>query len=90
MGTRLRAHGGGISLIGSVPHNGSVTLKGSSSVYDNTAATSGGIYLSEDGTTAPATRTSVDEWIGTVEPNDPNDFLDSDVTLIPSGSGGCA
>lgn len=27
--------------------------------------------------------------IGTVEPNDPNDFLDSDVSLIPSGTGGC-
>ena len=27
--------------------------------------------------------------IGTVEPNDPNDFLDSDVSLSPSGTGGC-
>jgi len=82
--------GGGIFLIGTVPYNGSVTLKGSSSVSDNTAATSGGIYLSEEGTISACDATGTDEWIGTVEPNDPNDFLDSDVTLIPGGTGGCA
>ncbi len=89
-GNTAEGTGGGIFLIGIVPHNGSVTLKGSSSVYDNTAATSGGIYLSEDSTFSACDGTSVDDWIGTVEPNDPNDFLDSDVSLIPSGTEDCA
>ena len=89
-GNTAEGTGGGISLIGTVPHNGSVTLKGSSSVYDNTAATSGGIYLSGDGTISACDATSVDEWIGTVEPNSPNDYLDGDVPLIPSGTAGCA
>ena len=89
-GNTAEGTGGGISLGGSVPYNGSVTLKGSSSVYDNTAATSGGIYLSGDGTISACDATGTDEWIGTVEPNIPNDFLDGDVPLIPSGTGGCA
>jgi hypothetical protein len=68
--------GGGISSYG-----GTVTLKDSSSVSGNTALHDGGI-LTGAGDVNGCNATGVNEWIGTVEPNTPNDFLDSDVTLI--------
>jgi hypothetical protein len=68
--------GGGISSYG-----GTVTLKDSSSVSGNTALHDGGI-LTGAGEVNGCNATGVNEWIGTVEPNSPNDFLDSDVTLI--------
>ncbi len=76
---------------GGIRNNGDLTLKDSSSVFDNTSTLiGGGVYNTVFGTTNACDGTSIDEWIGTAEPNDPNDFLDSDVSLIPSGTGGCA
>ncbi len=72
---------------------GALILRDSSTVHNNTATTGGGIYNDGDGGTGTINAcdaTSVDEWIGTVEPNDPSDFLDSDVSMIPSGTGGCS
>jgi len=89
-GNTAEGTGGGIVHIGTASLNGSVILKDLSGVYDNTAALSGGIHLVEDRTINACDGTSADEWIGTVEPNDPNDFLDSDVVLIPSGAGACS
>jgi hypothetical protein len=73
-----------------IKNNGVIILKGSASVFDNTTTSTGGGIYNNTGTTSACDATSVDEWIGTVEPNDPNDFLDRDVTLIPSGTDGCA
>ena len=82
--------GGGIYVSnGTASPAGSVTLKDASQVYDNAAVTGGGIYV-DDGTVSACDGTSVDEWIGTVEPNDPNDFLDSDVSSMSGGTGGCS
>jgi hypothetical protein len=66
---------------GGIYNTGTLTLKDSSSVSGNTASGAGGGIVS-DGTVNGCDSSGVDEWIGTVEPNTPNDFLDSDVTLI--------
>ena len=75
-GNQATSLGGGIYSIGAV------TLRDSSSVHDNTAITGGGIYNNVDGTVSGCDGTGVGEWVGTAEPNTPNDFLDGDVTLI--------
>ena len=75
---------------GGIENEGDITLKDSSAVFDNTATYGGGVYNPPNGTINACDATSVDEWIGTVEPNDPNDFLDSDVSLTPSGTSGCS
>jgi hypothetical protein len=76
---------------GAIRNNGDLTLKDSASVFDNASTLiGGGVYNTVFGTTTACDDSSADEWIGTIEPNDPNDFLDSDVSLIPGGTGACA
>jgi len=72
-----------------IVNNGDIVLKESASVFDNTTTSTGG-GIHNQGTVGACDATSVDEWIGTVEPNAPNDFLDSDVSLISGGTGGCS
>ena len=49
-----------------------IILKDSASVFGNaTTSTGGGVY-NDGGSVSPCDGTSIDEWIGTVEPNDPN------------------
>jgi hypothetical protein len=71
--------GGGIHVRG-----GTVILRSSSIVTENTASNvGGGVYI--HGTTSVVSAcdaSGVDEWTGTVEPNDPNDFKDGEVTKV--------
>ena len=77
-GNTADQRGGGI-----FSYAGTVALKNSSSVSGNTASQQGGgIFNTFATAVVGCDATGVDEWIGTVEPNTPNDFLDSDVTLI--------
>ena len=66
---------------GGVLNFGRLTLKGSSWVTGNTAAVRGGGIRNRFAVRG-CDSTGVDEWIGTVEPNTPNDFINSDVNPI--------
>jgi predicted outer membrane repeat protein len=75
---------------GGIGNFGDITLKDSASVFDNTATSTGGGIYNNMGVISACDATSVEEWVGTVEPNSPNDYLDGDVPLTPSGTGGCS